>query len=137
MTSPSAFLKDRSIRNTASREAVLAEFLSQDQALSQPDLEKALGAKIDRVTIYRTLSLFLDKSILHKVLDDSGSTKYALCPDTCDEEGHEHEHVHFQCEKCGQTSCLDEVHVPRINLPAGYVRKEVNFLITGICKNCA
>ena len=40
----------------------------------------------------------------------------------------------FSAKICGQTSCLDELKVPGIQLPAGYKMKEVNYLITGVCK---
>ncbi len=105
-------------------------------ALSQPDLEKALGELYDRVTIYRTLTLYLEKGILHKVLDDSGAMKYALCPDACHSHDHRHDHVHFKCLRCGNTSCIEDLEVPRLVLPNGYTLTEANFLLSGVCKSC-
>jgi Fur family ferric uptake transcriptional regulator len=129
-------LKHHSIRNTGCREVIIQEFYRHPHALSQPDLEKAIGEDFDRVTIYRTLTLFLEKGILHKVPDDSGATKYALCPEDCSETAHHHEHVHFKCNQCGMTQCLDHVHIPKVPLPAGFTLLETNLLVHGVCKQC-
>lgn len=129
-------LKQHSIRNTGCREGIIEEFYKYPHALSQPDLEKAIGGDFDRVTIYRTLTLFLEKGLLHKVPDDSGATKYALCPEDCSEDAHSHEHVHFKCTNCGMTQCLDHVHIPEVRLPEGFTFIETNLLVQGICREC-
>jgi Fur family transcriptional regulator, ferric uptake regulator len=129
-------LKENDIRHTEGRMAILEYFDAAGHALSQPDLEKALGAQYDRVTIYRTLTLYLEKGILHKVLDDSGAMKYALCPDACHDHHHRHDHVHFKCLRCGNTNCIEDLEVPSLTLPAGYTLMEANFLLSGVCVNC-
>lgn len=129
-------LKNFDLRHTQGREEVLTLFLGSDHALAHSDIETGLGPDHDRVTIYRTLRTFLDKGILHKVLDDSGNPKYALCRETCAQGHHHHDHVHFKCEDCGQTTCLEQVHIPAVSLPQGYSRKEMNLLIQGICQEC-
>lgn len=129
-------LSAHDIRNTDGRMAILEHFDHAGHALSQPDLEKALGAQFDRVTIYRTLTLYLEKGILHKVLDDSGAMKYALCPDACEAHDHRHDHVHFKCLKCGNTSCIEDLEVPQISLPVGYLLTEANLLLSGVCREC-
>ncbi len=130
-------LKDNNLRVTGCRRDVLATFLNRKVALSHSDLEEALKESFDRVTIYRTLKTFLDSDLIHKVLDDSGSTKYALCNHDKNEPHHEHEHVHFKCEVCGKTNCIEEVSLPKITLPKGYVSKEMSLLVFGICKKCS
>jgi Fur family ferric uptake transcriptional regulator len=44
--------------------------------------------------------------------------------------------VHFKCNQCGQTNCLEEVEIPAIQLPQGYLSLESNLLINGVCVNC-
>ncbi|CAN5533990.1 Fur family transcriptional regulator [soil metagenome] len=136
MTSASKTLKDFNLRHTNGREEVLDLFLNAGHALAHNDVENGLGPDHDRVTIYRTLRTFLDKGLLHKVLDDEGGTKYALCRETCSNGHHHHDHVHFKCENCGQTTCLDHVNIPVVVLPEGYNRKEMNLLIQGVCQDC-
>lgn len=128
-------LKDHNLRTTSCREDILETFLNKEVALSHGDLESEIGDRFDRVTIYRTLKTFLDKGIIHKVLDDEGM-RYALCKERCSEHNHQHDHVHFKCSECGQTNCLENLHVPAMQLPAGYRAQEVNLLIQGLCAAC-
>lgn len=131
-------LKNFKLRQTDCREEVLQVFGEHTFALAQSDIENRLSDRFDRVTLYRTLKTFVEKGLIHKVLDDEGTAKYAICKDTCHTRGHQHhhDHVHFKCTLCGQTECLDEVHIPALALPSGYKRQEVSLLVQGICKNC-
>jgi Fur family transcriptional regulator, ferric uptake regulator len=124
------------MRSTPSRQGILHLFLKSDYALSHGDIEKEMSSSLDRVTVYRTLRTFLDKGLIHKVLDDEGSLKYALCNDACSSSEHHHDHVHFKCTRCGQTICLN-VELPRLKLPPGYHAEELNILAQGICEKCS
>ena len=130
-------LKDFRLRTTQTRQEILHLFLRSDYALSHGDIEKEIDSSLDRVTVYRTLKTFLDKGLIHKVLDDEGSLKYALCNEACSVAGHHHNHVHFKCTLCGQTNCLTNVEIPTVKLPKGYRAKEINLLIQGVCEACS
>lgn len=134
--SSAKLLKQHGIRQTDSRMEILDQFSGKAEALSQPDLERSLKSGQDRVTIYRSLTLFVEKGILHKVLDDQGAMKYALCPEACSEHDHRHEHVHFKCVRCGSTQCIEELEVPHFKLPKGFVLEESNILLQGTCAVC-
>jgi Fur family ferric uptake transcriptional regulator len=129
-------LKDFDLRNTQSRLEILQAFEDKHKALSQAEIENQLIGQFDRVTVYRTLRTFLQKGILHKVLDDEGTPKYALCGSHCVQETHRHEHVHFKCVRCGNTTCLEQVMIPVVQLPASYSIQEMNLLIQGVCSDC-
>ncbi|MFT4855829.1 MAG: Fur family ferric uptake transcriptional regulator [Algoriphagus sp.] len=130
-----SILKHHKLRITDCRLEIIREFLSKQVALAHSDLEESLNSQFDRVTIYRTLKTFLDQDLVHKVLDDSGATKYALCAH--EEADHNHEHVHFKCEKCGETTCLDAIALPKISLPKGFKKQEMSLLIQGTCNKCS
>jgi len=134
MSSPLSILQRHKLRITDCRKEIIREFLDKQVALAHSDLEESLDSQFDRVTIYRTLKTFVDKDVVHKVLDDSGATKYALC--SHEEEVHNHEHVHFKCEMCGETTCLESINLPSIKLPQGFKKKEMNLLVQGICNKC-
>ena len=136
--SSSYSLSDFDLRSTPCRVDVLATFQAVDFALSQGDIEQKLSDQYDRVTVYRTLKTFLTQGLLHKVLDDNGGVKYALCKELCHQgdHHHQHDHVHFKCNQCGQTTCLETVHIPSIQLPAGFTKQESNLLIQGTCSLC-
>jgi Fur family ferric uptake transcriptional regulator len=129
-------LKTYKLRSTQNRLTILHLFQKMDYALSHSDIENVIDENLDRVTIYRTIKTFLQKGIIHKVLDDRGSLKYALCTKDCSTKGHHHDHIHFKCSRCGQTNCLD-IDVPKVTLPKAYRIQEVNFLIQGICYLCS
>lgn len=128
-------LKNNKLRSTSCRKETIIFFLSKNYAISQPELEKNLS-KFDRVTLYRTLNAFLYNGIIHKVLDDTGITKYALCSKKCSQHQHQHEHVHFKCLTCGNTQCIDSIPIPTVKLPIGFSFTDSNYLIRGVCKNC-
>jgi Fur family transcriptional regulator, ferric uptake regulator len=136
MSSPQSILQAHQLRITDCRLAIIREFLDKSIALSHSDLEDTLNKEFDRVTIYRTLKTFLEKDLIHKVLDDSGATKYAFCTHGEEAHTHNHEHVHFKCEKCEETICLEDISLPAIPLPKGFVKKEMNLLVQGICEKC-
>ena len=136
MLSSDSLLKSFDMRATPSRLEILTLFLRTQYALSHGDIEKEVSNSLDRVTVYRTLKTFLDKGLIHKVLDDEGSLKYALCTEACSSAGHHHDHVHFKCTACGQTNCLD-IELPGIHLPKGYRPEEINILVQGICEKCS
>lgn len=132
-------LADFDLRPTACRNEVLHTFQSIGFALSQGDIEQKLSSNFDRVTIYRTLKTFLGQGLIHKVLDDAGGVKYALCKEMCHqgEHDHQHDHVHFKCKHCGQTTCLEQVSIPKIQLPLYFIKQESNLLIQGTCDQCS
>ena len=131
-----AILKGSLLSVTASRKAILDVFLTSDNALSHQDVESR-AKQFDRVTIYRTLQTFLEKGIIHNIPSTDNITRYALCNEACIVSGHHHDnHVHFKCDSCGKTVCLDEVTIPKVQLPKGYTMKEINMVVNGVCKTC-
>lgn len=127
-------LKNHDLRVTTGRIEVLEYFILQNRALSFKDLEDQFTDS-DRVTLYRTLGSFTENGVLHKIPDDSGFTTYGLCHETCDAEDHNHDHMHFKCNTCGNIECLEQT-IPSIKIP-GYQVVEANLILKGICKNCA
>ena len=129
-------LRRNQLSVTGSRKKILQLFLAQPGALAHGDIEKKAGEKFDRVTVYRTLQTFVDKGIIHVIPTSDNSIRYALCKDECSQGHHHDHHVHFECSKCGQTYCLDDVVTPDIKLPKGYLIKHVEVVADGICRNC-
>ena len=130
-------LKNSALSVTASRKRILEIFLDADNALAHQDIETKCADQYDRVTIYRTLQTFLEKGIIHNIPSTDNMVRYALCNDVCITTGHHHDnHVHFRCDTCGKTVCLDDVNIPPVNLPGGYTMKEINMVVNGICKSC-
>ena len=128
-------LQHRDIKPTATRLLILNAMCRGDETVSLPQLEKLLPT-IDKSTISRTLNLFLLHQLIHVVDDGSGSLKYNICSDDCDCSV-EDEHTHFYCEHCHRTFCLKRIHVPVVQLPEGFQLNSINYVIKGICPECA
>lgn len=136
MQNSEEILKHHNLRLTDNRKQILDVFLSHPVAYSHSAIEEKLP-HLDRVTIYRTLHSFEDNGILHKVLDDGVSSKFALFH-ICEthHHSHSHDHVHFKCEICNETICLEHVSIPSFQVPDGYMVKNVGLLVQGICRKC-
>jgi Fur family ferric uptake transcriptional regulator len=129
-------LKRNQLSVTDSRTKILELFLQQEGAVAHGDIEKKSGEKFDRVTVYRTLQTFVEKGIIHTIPTADNAIRYALCKDECSEGHHHDHHVHFVCQVCASTVCLDEVVVPQVALPRGYKSVQVEVVVNGLCKNC-
>lgn len=128
------YLKSRGVAATPVRVLVYNQLLLSEVPMSLSDLETLLDS-VDKSTIFRTLSTFRDHHLIHYINDGSGSVKYEICHSE-DHNNYDDFHVHFRCEKCGETQCLQQVKVPEVKLPSGYQPHEVNYVITGLCPNC-
>ncbi len=103
-------------------------------AFSLASLEEALPT-LDRSTIFRTLTLLSEAHLLHDIDDGSGSQKYCVChhDDTRQCLGH----VHLTCRICHRTFCLTNIHIPQVTLPEGFEAEETEYVVKGICAECA
>lgn len=129
-------LKTHNQRITDCRLDVVEFFLESKKALSQGNLEEKFP-QYDRVTLYRTLNSFLDSGILHKIPNSTGVATYGVCYETCSPKHHDHNHIHFKCNKCGSIECLEGKPVPAVSVPIGYQVEVVNMIVDGYCAKCA
>lgn len=128
-------MNKRGIKPTALRLLILRTMMSMKRAVSVTDLEDRLDT-VDKSSIFRTLTLFLSHHLIHGVDDGSGSFKYAVCEDCC-MCTIEERHTHFSCEQCHNTYCIRNVRVPAVVLPDGFVSRDINYVIKGLCAECA
>ena len=128
-------LEQKAVRITAMRQLILEYFVDENVVLGLSELEKVFP-KSDRITIYRTLKTFEENGILHSIKGEGEEAKYALCKEHCSPVTYIDQHPHFQCEQCKQVTCIDIQLIPSMELPNGYVQKEVTMMIKGICPNC-
>ena len=125
-------LTKHNVKPTANR-ILIAEAISRyNGPVSMKELETELQT-IDKSSIFRTLTLFSNRHVVHQVED---IVRYELCMSD-DYETDRDMHAHFYCEQCQRTTCLPEVDIPEIHLPEGYKLSNVNFMLKGICPECA
>lgn len=120
------------MRQTKAKIAIKTLLENSPYSLSHADIQVQVGDICDRVTIYRVLERLVQEEKLHKIMTTDGVVKYASCKGCVAK--HDHNHIHFSCDRCQATTCLDTV--PNFKLPKNYQINEVNFLVTGICPDC-
>lgn len=129
-------LQARHVQPTAMRLLVLDCMIRQKAAVSLSDLENRLP-RSDRTTLYRTLKTFEEKGVIHQIHDDSGTVKYAVCPEDCSCSYPNDLHVHFYCSSCEKTNCFPHLSVPDFDLPDNFRPVSGNFVINGLCPSCS
>lgn len=129
-----ALLSGHGIKITSSRILVLRTLLQSNRPLSLSEIESEL-VSVDKSQISRALSLFMEHDLLHRIEDRSGTSRYEVCHDHEDGQDRD-EHVHFYCEKCGRLLCLENLQIPKMSIPDGYVAEHSSFIISGICPDC-
>ena len=127
-------LEEHNIKATANRLIVLRALDGAGRPMSLTELEYKI-LTIDKSGIFRTLSLFREQHLVHVIEDGGDGVRYELCHSHHDEIDDDL-HVHFYCEQCQQTYCLDYTEIPEISLPKGFEKKSANLMIKGICGNC-
>lgn len=128
-------LEEHNIKPTANRLIVLRTLDGAGRPMSLTELENKIQT-IDKSGIFRTLSLFREQHLVHVIEDGGDGVRYELCH-SHDDDIDDDLHVHFYCEQCQQTYCLDHIPVPGIDLPAGFIMSSVNYMVKGICPHCA
>lgn len=125
----------KGVKPTANRILVLRALLAAVRPLSLSELEEQL-LTMDRSSIFRVLNLFLAHHVTHVIEDGSGILKFELCSgeQQCSVDDM---HTHFYCEVCQQTFCFKRIHVPLITLPEGFVMHSINYVVKGVCPECA
>ena len=127
-------LEKSGIKPTAIRLLVIDTISNKTEIFSLLDLEAELET-IDKSTLFRTLTLFLNHLIVHTVDDGSGSLKYSVCVEECDCST-AWQHVHFYCSVCNRAYCLRDISIPKVTLPVGFETKTINYVIKGVCNHC-
>ena len=91
---------------------------------------------VDKSTLFRTISLFHRKMLIHSIDDGSGSVKYSVCRRNCTCSLSDL-HVHFSCTKCKKTFCMESIPIPEVQLPDGFLPENINFVLKGLCRHCS
>lgn len=127
-------LQARDIKSTAMRMLILKHMLGFSRAFKLSDLE-AVMETVDKSTIFRTITLFHEKQLIHSIDDGSGAIKYSVCSSNCNCSISD-THAHFYCLHCYKTFCLDKVAVPDLKIPDNLVPISINLVIKGFCEEC-
>lgn len=123
------------MRVTANRTAIL-ELFTGHKSFNLSGLNNLLGHSIHRVSVYRTLSEFVNAGILSRFTDTEGTTQYHYQAGGVSEVPSST--PRFKCKDCEKVTSL-----PR--LPQAYYQKIMeeghvhgsNLIFEGICHECS
>lgn len=127
-------LESKGIRPTANRILVMKTLMGEQNPQSLSNLERKM-VSMDKSSIFRTLTLFLEHDVVHAFEDGRG----VLCYELCEEKGacdHHDGHIHFYCESCQRSFCMEDIHIPSFELPEGFYPHSTSFVIKGECPDC-
>ena len=127
-------LESKGIRPTANRILVMKTLMGEQNPQSLSNLERKM-VSMDKSSFFRTLTLFLEHDVVHAFEDGRG----VLCYELCEEKGacdHHDGHIHFYCESCQRSFCMEDIHIPSFELPEGFYPHSISFVIKGECPEC-
>ena len=124
------------LRRTKAREAVLSLLCKAERPMAHHEIAVSPEAdRLDRVTLYRTLTALQGAGLVHRVQGVDGvwrfrahATERVECPGN---------HPHFLCLSCGEMSCLDAQTLPWVSVPEGTEVKGKQLVVYGRCRRCA
>lgn len=127
------YLRHQHLRKTPERYAILEKALELRAHFGVDELYSALeneGYHVSRATVYNTLELLCEATILNRHLFATSHARYELAAGA---------HLHLICRKCGSiTECEDEtlasgllsVHYP------GFKPEYSSSIVYGLCEKC-
>jgi Fe2+ or Zn2+ uptake regulation protein len=129
-------LRQAGISKTSQRLAVLDILLNAEVPLNVNTIRQNLKtkAKIDKVTVYRILSLFKEHGLIREISSVSGANYFEMA--TLDNPLH----PHFSCRSCGAFTCLAPIPIsqkPESVLSGNdYSVDHIEINVSGICACC-
>lgn len=128
-------LQDHDVKPTANRIVLVKALAGISRPLSLSELEDNI-LTIDKSNIFRALAVFKEHHLVHVIEDGGDGVRYELCL------SHHHDddddmHVHFYCECCHKTFCMESTPIPVVDLPEGYEMSSINYMVKGLCPECA
>jgi len=123
-------LKQYHVYITTARLAMLEIFLQANEALTYNHFLTQPSLQVDRITIFRTLKLFVTKKIIHRIPASDGTSRYLLQQDS------EAIHSNFMCSRCKKIIPVKIIAPPKVKLPKGYRQQNMEIIIDGLCNIC-
>lgn len=129
-----ARLRDRGLRVTAQRRAIVARVLRTRGHISPTTIAAAVERELPGVnasTVYRTLAVLEEAGVLRHAHLEGGAEYHRV-----EEAGH----VHLACSRCGASEDLSADRAARlaraIEAATGFRPDLTHFAISGTCARC-
>jgi Fur family transcriptional regulator, ferric uptake regulator len=129
-------LQKAGISKTMQRLAVLDILLKATTPLSVNTIRQLMETKanIDKVTVYRILSLFRQRGIIREIASAGGANYFEMA--TLENPLH----PHFNCRNCGALTCMEPqsfIKMPDLILSKNnYSIEHIEINVSGLCSCC-
>ena len=129
-------LQKAGLSKTPQRIAVLNVLSKATTPLNISDIRQSLEAHtmVNRVTIYRILSLFKNHGIIREITSSGGVNHFELA------SIENPVHPHFICRKCEKLSCLEPLTFSQasqwLSPEKDYSIEHIEINISGLCSFC-
>lgn len=126
-------LRDADLAATPARIATMQLFELHKKPLDAQHLIDHLQKElaVDRVTVFRMLNTFVEKSLITKLEFGEGKARYELAG---------HDHHHLICEICARVEDFEDTLLPKLELDihkkTGFFVKNHTMEFFGICRAC-
>lgn len=134
--SPAVQLRAAAVKVTRPRLRVFAVLSRATAPLTHGEVEASLAAEddgvLDRVTLYRVLDSLVDCGLARRTVDGRGVYRFLLSSLQAAHAAH----AHFHCQRCGGITCLEQMTAPAPCLPPGFVARQVDIEVQGLCAAC-
>jgi Fur family ferric uptake transcriptional regulator len=131
-----ALLRNRGLRATPSRVAVLDLLHTVEQPISHSEVTAKLAGQVyDPATLYRNLMDLSEVGLARRTDIGDHVWRFELVGGNHDAA----KHPHFVCTECGTVECLPEMElaVPRAKTPKSVKQRKIEVQLRGLCDTCA
>lgn len=130
-------LRKHSAYVTQTRISVLKVLSQSRSSISLSHIRKLSPVALDRVSVYRTLQLFLKKGLIQTVPNSKGNCRYILKEFLNRSSSPSASHfVHFICNNCGYTELIEQAVPLVFDKPGNHQVNNCYILLEGICSEC-
>lgn len=129
-------LQQKGIKNTRVKGILLKILKESHSPIDANKLHKECEKEshVNLVSVYRTLKQFHEKKIVQEFVRNDGVIQYEYI-----RQGSK-AHPHFQCEKCHNVFCLDELGFDDAlyfsNMAKHHQIHSINITLNGVCERC-
>lgn len=131
-------LSRKGINRTKVKVSILLEISQAKRPMSVPEIHAKLKENCDVSTVFRTVSKFKEKGLVHEVNLEEGFYRYEMISDTDDISDHHHHHV--RCRKCGDIRQIEQCDLAPFEKAIkklGFTEMEHRLEFSGICSKCS
>lgn len=130
-------LSQKGINKTKVKIQILIKLSQSEKPLSVQEIHALLKESCDVSTVFRTVTQFKEKHLIHEVNFEEGFFRYELVHD--DKETHHHHH-HVRCRVCGDIKNLEKCDLSAFEkaiAKLGFKEMEHRLEFTGVCQKCS